>query len=176
MTNDELRDELIALAKRYALSVMEIDYMARIIAQADYDPLPAAQWGEPFEFAPCKMSVFGDPYDFNCINSLVPKPDAQVDLTQAWKESLDDLRAVNSLFQKHGPGSALKLSLEQSWKLLLNQRDWTHFWSLRHWDARVRTVSARDLPVYDAVMKRTADWADAKLKKHNVAFLKGTDE
>ena len=101
MTNEELRDALIRLSKRTGLSVVEIDYMARIKAQADYDPLPPTNWGTPFEFAKRKVSVFDDEYDFYCINPEVPNPDAQVDMRVAWQEYVNDIKYVDRAYAKN---------------------------------------------------------------------------
>ena len=66
--------------------------MVRMVVQADHDPLPPEDWGEPFEFSRRKLSVFDDHLDLNCINPSVPKPDAQVLLKEAWHEFKRDTR------------------------------------------------------------------------------------
>ena len=76
MTNEELRDLMVGISKRTGLSFGEIDYVAQMTVQAEYDPLPPAEWGPRFEFSSRKVSVFDDQYDFNCINANVPKPNA----------------------------------------------------------------------------------------------------
>jgi hypothetical protein len=132
MTNEELRDALIKLAKRTGFSVTEIDYMAQIIAQADYDPLPPGIWGEPFEFVRPKVSlVEGD--DFLCINLEVPEPNAQVDFRIAQREFERDIHSMNSAYESQG-----ELILHSSMLVILNTWDWLRFWAVRHPDPQSR--------------------------------------
>ena len=52
MTRDEILKTLQQLSKRTGFSIMEIAYMARIIAQADYDPLPPEEVGRAVRISP----------------------------------------------------------------------------------------------------------------------------
>src|SRR5262249_51178534 len=49
-TNEKRLKTLQHLSKLTGFSIVEIAYMARMFAQAEYDPLPPEEWGEPFEF------------------------------------------------------------------------------------------------------------------------------
>src|SRR6476659_7004866 len=75
MTREEILKTLQELSKRTGFSIVEIIYLARMMAQAEYDPLPPEEWGEPFEFPQRRISVIGDEWDFDCIHAEVPKPD-----------------------------------------------------------------------------------------------------
>lgn len=158
MTNEDLRDALIVLAKRSGFSITEMDAMARMIAQADHDPLPPSKWGDPFEFASRKVSVFDDPHDFHCINSHVPNPDAQVDLLVAWQEFEKDTANAAVIY-----ASGRDLSVIQCWRLFLNSWDWVRFWSLRHPDSVAREKFAQTLLQYDESARRIADMTAIRL-------------
>ena len=165
MTNEELRDALTVLAKRSGFSITEIDYMARIIVLADHDPLPPSKWGDPFEFASRKVSVFNDPHDFHCINPNVPKPDAQVDLLLAWQEFGMDATNTAAIY-----ASRRELSVMQNWRLFLNSWDWFRFWSARHPNPDARMKFAQALLHCDELATRMADNAvDRVLRSHGTS-------
>jgi hypothetical protein len=160
MTNEEMREALIKLAERMGFSVTEIDYMARMTAQPDYDPLPPEEWGEPFDFSGRKVCVFDDD-DFACISADVPKPDAQVDLRRAGQEWESDLATVAAIYD-----SGRELSVAQNWLLFLNGWDWLRFWSVRHPDAKARAKFAA--AEADEAAERNAEKANALLRKRGI--------
>jgi hypothetical protein len=170
MTNEELRDAYLLLAKRTGFSFVEIGYMARMIAQADHDPLPPEEWGEPFEFARRKLSVFDDTDDLNCINPSVPKPDAQVLLKEAWDEFKHDTVSIDRIYAMNAD-----LSLARHWQLFVNQWDWVCFWALRHRDAETRMKFKKSLREADAAAERLAFKANYRLRERRVVMLKGND-
>jgi hypothetical protein len=163
MTNEELRDALIRLSKLTGFSFEGIDYMARIIAQADYDPLPPEEWGAPFEFATHKVSAFDDEYDFDCFNAEVPRPNAQVDLRVAWQEYERDVKNIDCIY-----AAKPRLSIAKNWQLFMNQWDWVRFWSVRHPDAEAREMYRRSLRKADAAADRIADKAEARLRERGI--------
>ena len=166
MTRDDLRDALIKLAKRTGYSVMEIDYMGRMIAQVDIDPLPPNECGEPFEFTGRKVSVFDDPDDLNCINPEVPKPDAQIDLLVARREYASDVRNIAAIYR-----SGRGLSIAQNWRLFMNTWDWFRFWSVRHPNPQSRVKFAKALRELDAAARQITDNVNARLQEQGVHVL-----
>jgi hypothetical protein len=120
MSDDKYLKALIRLAKLMGMSVVKIDYVARMIAQADVDPLPPREWGEPFEFGN-KVAVLDDD-DFLCINPEVPQPDAQVDLLAAWNECMSDFGTAAAVHE-----SGRDLSLSQLFQLASNGGAWFRF-------------------------------------------------
>ena len=86
MNNDEVLKTLQRLSKRFGIPIVEIDYMARMIAQADTDPLSPEEWGKPFDYDNYrKVSLNPDDIFSGGINAEVPEPNAQVDLLTAWR-------------------------------------------------------------------------------------------
>jgi hypothetical protein len=79
MTQKEIAAILEKLSKRFGIPTEDIEFMARIDAQAEYDPLPPDKWGDRFEF---KLSCVFPDDDFTHLN-VVPPPNACVDLLQA---------------------------------------------------------------------------------------------
>ena len=115
MTDEELRDAFLQLAKQSGFSIVELGNMVRMVVQADHDPLPPEDWGELFEFSRRKLSVFDDHLDLNCINPSVPKPDAQVLLQEAWREFKRDALNVDRIYAMNPD-----LSLARHWQLLVS--------------------------------------------------------
>ena len=169
-TNEELRDAYLQLAKQTGFSIVELGYMVRLNAQADYDPLPIEDWGEPFEFARRKLSVFDDPLDLSCFNPSVPKPDAQVLLSEAWHEFKRDTSSVERIYATNAD-----LSLAKHWQLFRNQWDWFRFWALRHRDPEVRQKFSQSLREADAAAERLGRKADYRLRERGVVMWKGND-
>src|SRR5271169_6813964 len=134
MTREEIFFCLIRLSKRTGFSCEELDYIARMIAQAAWDPLPPVEWGEPFEFARVKVSMFEDECDITRtkINGEVPKPNAQMNLLHAFTESTKDADAADRFFKGvqgfwKGYAPALdssQLPLLKQWLMFRNQWDW----------------------------------------------------
>ena len=170
MTDEELRDAFRRLAKQSGFSIVELGYMVRMVVQADHDPLPPEDWGEPFEFSRRKLSVFDDHLDLNCINPSVPKPDAQVLLKEAWDEFKRDTRSINYIYTMNAD-----LSLARHWQLFLNQWDWFRFWSERHPDAEAREKFSQSLREANAAAERLGSKADYRLRQRRAAMLKGND-
>jgi hypothetical protein len=165
MTNDELRDALIRLSKRTGFSVVEVDYMARIIAQADHaDPLPPENWGEPFEFPERKLSVIGDKCDFDCINAAVPKPDAQVDLLTALNEFKRDTKRCASLLKSK------KLSTESLVLISENQFAWARFLAARHPNPTMRTQFAKVADELGVLRAENSARANEHLRRQGVVL------
>jgi hypothetical protein len=164
MSNEKLIAALIALAKRLGFTLTETDHMVRLIAQADIDPLPATEWGEPFTFGP-RVPVFDDD-DFLCINGEVPKPDAQVDLLAAWKEYVSDVRTAALIFEIDRD-----LSITQLMQLTKNASDWFRFWSVRHPNAQSRAKYAEGDKASTESMSRNADKAIALLRERGIEVL-----
>ena len=170
MTDEELRDAYLQLAKQSGFSIVELGNTVRMVVQADHDPLPPEDWGEPFEFSRRKLSVFDDHVDLNCINPSVPKPDAQVLLKEAWDEFKRDTRSINYIYTMNA-----NLSLARHWQLFLNQWDWFRFWSERHPDAEAREKSSQSLREANAAAERLGAKADYRLRERRAAMLKGND-
>jgi hypothetical protein len=169
MTNDELRDELIRLGKLMGLSITEVDYMARMIAQADYDPLPPEEWGEPFEFPELKISITGDEVDFDCINSKVPEPNSQVDLLTALKQFQRDAECC-AYKLKSG-----KLSTEALVLISNNQFAWAKFLAVRDPNPRMRTLFAKAVAELGKLRAQNSERANAMLRRQGVVPLQSGD-
>jgi hypothetical protein len=93
-----------------------------------------------------------DVLDLSVINGEVPKPDAQVDIEVAWREYERDLKNVADIYA----WGAAQPSIEGNWRILLNHRDWSHFWSVRHPDAAVREQEKLELRECEASVQRIA--------------------
>ena len=164
MRNEEILKTLQNLSKLTGFSVVAIDYIAWMIAQADYDPLPPNEWGEPFEFPQRKLSVIGDEeLDFDCIHADVPKPDSQFDFRVAWKEYKRDLKAIAAIYAGHPD-----LSLGPLWKTFMRQWEWDRLWAARHLDPKIRGEFERSFKKTEALRKRFAEKAKALLRKRGV--------
>jgi hypothetical protein len=163
MIRDEILKTLQQLSKRTGFSIVEISYMARMIAQADYDPLPPEEWGEPFEFPQRKISVIGDEWDFDCIHAEVPKPDAQVDLLIALRECVRDMKAIAAIYAAHPD-----LSLLVNWKIYNRLLEWERFWAVRHLDPELRKASERRVLEIEAMQNGFSEKAKAILKRRGV--------
>jgi hypothetical protein len=162
-TNEKRLKTLQRLSKRTGFSIVEIAYMARMFAQAEYDPLPPEEWGEPFEFPERKVSLFGDEFDFNCIHAEVPKPDAQVDLLVARIEYGRDMRAFAAIYAAHPD-----LSLLVNWKIYDRLLEWERFWAVRHLDSETRKASEKEVLEMEAMRKGFSEKARAILRKRGV--------
>ena len=158
MTDKEIWDALSVLAKRLGISLSEADYIVRMAAQADYDPLPPSEWGEPFEFSRRKWCPL-DNDDFININPNVPRPNAQVDLLTAWRECGDDLRNISDAYKS----GHHELTIEQSWQLFVINWAWVLFWSVRHHDASSRARFVELLRQIEASAARIC----RKLRRHD---------
>jgi hypothetical protein len=170
MTNEELRDGLIRLAKRMGLSIMEIDHMAKMVVQADHDPLSPEDWGDRFDFDKRKLTVF-DLDDFSCITPEVPKPDAEVDLRKAWIEFGRDISNINRILSQNPD-----LPIAKQWLVFLNQWDWFRFWSVRHPSPEARAKFAQGLAQGDAAAGDVADKANARLRQRGIEMMKPRKE
>ena len=161
-TRDEILKTLQQLSKRTGFSIREISIMARMIAQADFDPLPPKDWAEPFEFPQRKVSVTGDDFDLDCIHTNVPKPDAQVDLLSALREEDRDRKAITAILTR----SNLQLTaLFQIYNRLL---DWERFLAVRHPDPEMRKLSEREARERERMLKGFREKAKAKLRRHGI--------
>jgi hypothetical protein len=158
----ELFDALIRLTKRVGFSIVEIDYMARMIAQADVDPLPPEEWGEPFEFSEFKISVTGDECDFDCINSKVPEPNSQVDLLTALKEFKRDTECC-AYKLKSG-----KLTTEALVLISNNQFAWAKFLAVRDPNPRMRILFAKAAAELGKLRAQNSERANAMLRHQGV--------
>lgn len=156
MTHDDLRAALLRLAKLTDISITGIDYMARLIAQADRDPLPLERWAAPFEFSN-RIKIIDD--DFLTINAEVPEPDAQVDLQTAHQEWLSDIGKVAEIYE-----SGAQLTLTQHWRIFLNGWDWFRFWSERHPNPVARAQFAQSAREYDIAAQRFREKAAARIQ------------
>jgi hypothetical protein len=163
MTSEEFLKTLQQLSKRTGFSIMEISYMARMMVQTEFDPLPPEEWGEPFEFPERGISVIGDEWDFDFIHAEVPKPDAQVDLRDALIGAARDQRAIAAIFARHS-----KLPLEALWRIYNRLLGWERFWAVRHLDSDVREASKRNVLAIEGKMKGFREKAKAKLKQLGV--------
>jgi hypothetical protein len=163
MTNEEILKTLQHLSKRTDFSIVEIAYIARMIVQAEYDPLPPEEWGEPFEFPQRGISVIGDEWDFDAINAEVPKPDAQVDLRVAWREAERDQRAIAAIFARHSD-----LPLGALWQIYNRLLEWERFWMVRHLAPEIRKASERNVQEIEAMMKGFGEKAKAILRRRGV--------
>jgi hypothetical protein len=165
-TNDETLKTLQHLSKRTGFSIAEIAYMARKFVQAEYDPLPPEEWGEPFEFPQRRISVIGDEWDFDAINAEVPKPDAQFDYLVAWREFERDVKAIASIYATHHD-----LSAGAVWQTFMNQWNWERLWAARHPDPKIREEFKRGFSEIEASRKRFAEKAKELLRKRGVSVL-----
>jgi hypothetical protein len=163
MIKDEMLETLQQLSKRTGFSLQEIAYMARMIAQTDYDPLPPEKWGEPFEFPERRINVTGDNRDFfDPIHAEIPKPNAQVDLSIAWSEAQKDQKAIAAILAR----SDLSLrALQQIYTRLL---EWDRFWAVRHPNPEMRKASARQVLEMEARQKGFNEKAKAILRGRGV--------
>jgi hypothetical protein len=166
MTNEEILKTLQGLSKLTGFSIEEIAYMARMFAQAEYDPLPPDEWGEPFEFSMWRVSLFGREFDFDCIHAEVPKPDAQVDLLIALRECVRDMKAIAAIYAAHPD-----LSLLINWKIYSRLLEWERFWAVRHLDPKVRKSSERRVLEMEAMRNGFSEKAEALLRKRGVMVM-----
>jgi hypothetical protein len=165
MTHEEEKElfaALTRLAKLMGLSIAEVDYMARMIAQADVDPLPVEEWGEPFEFSKFKISVTGDEVDFDCINAKVPEPNSQVDLLTALKQFQRDAECcANKL-------NSGKLTIEALVLISNNQYSWATFLAARDPNPRMRTLFAKAVVELGKLRAQNSERANAMLLRQSV--------
>jgi hypothetical protein len=107
---------------------------------------------KPFTFNR-KYKVFEeDVLDLSVINGEVPKPDAQVDIEVALKEYERDLKNVADIYA----WGAAQPSIEGNWRILLNHRDWSRFWSVRHPNAAVREQEKLERRACETSIQRIA--------------------
>jgi hypothetical protein len=163
MTSEEFLNTLQQLSKRTGFSITEISYMARLMDQAEYDPLPPEDWGELFDFPERGISVIGDEWDFDFIHAEIPKPDAQVDLRIALIEAVRDQRAITAIFARHRD-----LSLEALWQIYNRLLEWERFWAVRNLDPEVREASKRNVLAIEAKMNGFREKAKAKLRQRGI--------
>jgi len=168
MNREEVLKMLQHISKRTGFSVSEVNYMARVIAQADSDPLPTEEWGQPFDYDDYgKMSL--DPNDTfsECINAEVPEPNAQVDLLYALKEFERDVKAADAFYA----GRSDSRSLSANWLIFENHWKWDRFWALRHPNPRTRLAFQHSFAEIDASRKRLAEKAEGLLRKRSVMVM-----
>jgi hypothetical protein len=146
-TRDEIFKTLQQLSKRTGFSIMEISYMARMMAQAEYDPLPPEKWGEPFEFPERKVSVTSEECDLDCIHAEIPKPNAKVDLRIALIEAMRDQRAIAAIFARHS-----NLSIAALFQIYNRLLEWERFSAVRDRNPEVRETSKRNVQEMEAKM------------------------
>ena len=107
-----------------------------------------------------KFSVFHDPLNLTSFNVQVPKPDEKVDLDVALKEFRLDMLNIQYVYLDDP-----KLSLEANWKILLNCRAWTLFWSERHPSRAVREREKLSLAECNASIARLSVKARSCLQR-----------
>jgi hypothetical protein len=161
----ELLDALIRLSKLTGHSITEVDYMARMIAQADVDPLPPEEWGEPFEFSEFRMSVTGDEADFDCISARVPEPNSQVDLLTALKQFQRDTQCCATLLKTR------KLPTEALVLISNNQFAWAKFLAARDPNPRMRALFAKAVAELGKLRAQNSERANAQLRRQGVIRL-----
>ena len=148
MIKDEMLETLQQLSKRTGFSLQEIAYMARMIAQTDYDPLPPEKWGEPFEFPERRINVTGDNRDFfDPIHAEIPKPNSQLDLLEAWKAAEQDQKAIAAIFAQRRD-----LSLAALFKIYTRLLDWERFFAVRYPDPEIRKGSEKGVREMEAML------------------------
>jgi hypothetical protein len=114
----------------------------------------------PFAFDQ-KYYVFKeDVLDLSVINAEVPPPDAQVDIDVALTEWKRDLINVRDIYSMGG-----QPSIEGNWRILLNHRDWSNFWSIRHSNAAVREQEKLALHEFNASIERIVAKARSCLER-----------
>ena len=149
MTRDEILKTLQQLSKRTGFSIQEVAFMVRMIVQAEYDPLPPEQRGEPFEFPERKISVTGDYRDFfDPIHAEIPKPNSQVDLLDAWKAAQQDQKAIAAIFAQHRD-----LSLAALFQIYSRLLEWERFFAVRYPDPEIRKGSEKGVREMEALLK-----------------------
>ena len=144
--------------------------MVRMVVQADHDPLPPEDWGEPFELSRRKLRFFDDHLDLNCINPSIPKPDAQVLLKEAWDEVKHDTRSINYIYTMNAD-----LSLARHWQLFLTNGIGFASGANATLMLKVREKFSQSLREADAAAERLGRKADYRLRERRVAMLKGND-
>lgn len=104
---------------------------------------------EPFAFNQ-KYYVFpGDVLDLSVINAVVPSPSAEVDIDEALKQYKIDLQNVDSIYSWGSDPN-----IEGHFRILLNMRDWSLFWSVRHPNEAVREIEKLELREFNASIER----------------------
>jgi hypothetical protein len=107
-----------------------------------------------------KVSDRGALDDLTSFNIEVPKPDALVDIEVALKEYNLDLANITFIYRNDA-----EQSLETNWRVLLNHRDWSLFWSKRHPSEGQRSREARELYQLEKSIQRIAAKARSVLDR-----------
>ena len=163
MTRDEILKTVQQLSKRTGFSIQEIAFMVRMIVQAEYDPLPPEQRGEPFEFPERKISVTGDSRDFfDPIHAEIPKPNSQVDLLEAWKAAEQDQRAIAAILARSD------LSLRALFQIYTRLLDWERFFAVRYPDPEIRKASEKGVREMESMLNGFNEKAKAILRRRGV--------
>jgi len=141
--DEERRQRLLELyqdiAKRFGMSLIDVDRVTRAIVLMELDPIMAE--GEPFMFKSqeARQPIGDGPYYiFWTLNERVPRPDDNVDLKVALKEFKRDCGVINDLLEFH----AAELSFEMVARIHVQSLQWMEFWSRRHPDAERRAAYA----------------------------------
>jgi len=136
--NDEpFRVELNDLiASGYRLRVDDFQEMcmrdfARLMVQAEFDPLPKRELGEVFSFKLLKKWV---PIEGVEINVVVPLPNADLDLFEALREFEKDVEHCRLALER------ARLSIADLNRIIGIMWEWFRFMSLRHPEADARRV------------------------------------
>jgi hypothetical protein len=165
LTREEQADllkRLEDLAMRTRSTVEEIDYAACMEAQADFDPLPPIELGDPFSFTKPMVSLLpGD--DFSFVHPNVPEPDAEVRLLEAFDICRRDLETLDRAWDHRD-----QLPIGKLWLVVRLRRDWLRFLSVRHPNDRLREHFAKALPVAERTAEHFQSWATAQLRKRGI--------
>src|SRR5262249_50230274 len=143
--NEWYRDRLIAIAKQSALTVAQVyEAFCSEISQMN-DPIVAT--GEAYVFAEHRQRMV-------YLNKPVPSPDAVVNLYQALKEARYDLESVNYLLDHRLDCEWGLEEIKLMLSICVNQRDWSRFWSVRHFDAERRDQFLQEARTWDQQVER----------------------
>lgn len=155
------RNDLIArleqLSQKVDMSIVEIADLASKIVSVQIDPVQAT--GGPFVFKNRRLNCEESVLDPLWINDEVPAPDADVDLLDAMDEFKRDVVRAAELLED-------KLTLDESWRINKNQRDWFRFWAARHPIPEVRERFSQCLAEREAAMEPIYNKADALARRY----------
>jgi hypothetical protein len=136
MTDEELLTGLKRLSKRMRFEGNELWEMARMIAQAEFDPLPLRQWGCLLEDWSREQIFENDELVSLIVN--VPRPEACFDFWIARDEFKHDVEcAAYALTQ--GPSLASLIMISE------NSEAWARLLAARHPNAKLRALFAAGL-------------------------------
>jgi hypothetical protein len=152
MISQTLQAGLESVARRTGFSLREIHAIARMVAQASYDPLPPDQWGGVHDDW-SREQIF-DLDDLTTLVVNVPKPDAQIDLLLAWEEFRRDTESTSYALTRDPSIGALLM-------IVGSGEAWSTFWAVRHPNPEVRAIHTVALVEIEALRQEIKVRAEA---------------